>query len=455
VAIVCIAIGVHNPGGMPALVGLEADFNRMVSWARNLKAPNEVVVYVITDFDGRKVSAEAIREQIDLAEIANSEWVIVYFCGHGYNVSGDTVWVLDGTESEPESFINIAGLRAAIASHGAREITIIGDACQSLAPDRKISSPILKRGRKADLNCHTDQIFAAIPGQAANIVHEDLAQKWKPVFSSVLADILCNDPAPASDIVFPQGTVVHNGTLDRYLSSEVLKKASEFGLTQNAMLLAGRVQPNNIYRQIAPFDAAQLLKLSQLIQPVEKGVLKNFSDAMKEASTGVIFGSNATKITEVLGALAGASDDHSVNVEEIATEIKPKEPNWTTERRERFELATNSEWRLEEWDRFVQNDEDKVGQIYLRDNSLATLEVWDSDDQQSDSVKIVGQSVIIDNSKANWSCLPYFTDLACLVSSRVRNQPQDDSKQEARFQQDGIQQLMWKAAVYASDDKPY
>jgi hypothetical protein len=439
--ITLIALGVHNPGGMPALLGLEKQYDRICEWAVSLGHPGEVTIFKINDFGDVRITAQSIRDAVDLVQVANSGWVIVYFCGHGFNVSGDPVWVLDGTEQEAESYLSIAGLKAAIASHGVNEITIIGDACQSLAKDNKTSNGVLRRGRKLGINSHVDQFFAAIPGQAGNIVHDELAKEWRPVFSTVLADALCNDPPPVSDMVWPQGRVVHNGTLDRYLSENVIAEAGKFGLTQNAQILAGRVQPDNIYRQIAPFDAKSTTKLNTILGDAFGS---NVFGAGPRAA-GVSAGESAIEVTKAFEQIVKTDLNTVSNSKDLLRDIFKTRPEPRLERspeqRRNFEVTTNSEWRTRDWIVFLKENH-SPGEVFRQNEGEydrpAKLLHPDGNGRQ------IGESLVIRSSNENWSCLPYFQDLVCQISMGGRDRNGGSSVAEASKQQFGVQQIMWK-----------
>jgi hypothetical protein len=435
--ITLIALGVHNPGGMPALLGLEEQYDRICDWAQSLGPPDEITVFKINDFRDSRVTAQSIREAVDLVQIANSGWVIVYFCGHGFNVSGDPVWVLDGTEQEAESYLSIAGLKAAIASHGVKEITIIGDACQSLAVDRKVSTGIIGRGRKLDLNSHVDQFFAAIPGQAGNIVHDELANKWRPVFSTILADALCNDPPPVSDMVWPQGKVVHNGTLDRYLTENVIAQAGKFGLTQNAQILAGRVQPDNIYRQIAPFDAHSTTKLNASMGDI-------LGSISGPRVAGVSAGESAIAVTNAFEHFMNPNLGIVSTPEDLLKDLINGRPEqrveWSSEKRREFEVATESEWRARDWISFLDH-ESSPGEVFRRNEAEYDQPAKLYPDGNGSRI---GQSLVVKSADENWSCLPYYQDLVCQISTGGRDRNGDPSAAGAGKQQFGVQQIMWK-----------
>lgn len=101
-----VLLGVAQAGILDTLQAVHDGARAMEQWALDQGMDRELVK-VITDEDGPvEVSRvkKAIKELVDLTTV---EQLIVYFAGHGVNISRGEYWLLSGAPEDSNEAVNL------------------------------------------------------------------------------------------------------------------------------------------------------------------------------------------------------------------------------------------------------------------------------------------------------------------------------------------------------------
>ena len=105
-----ILIGVKRTGGgLPVLQDAAKSARRMECWARGQAFKDDDIV-VITDEDGESVTVGRISDAIRrFNEAGTIEQLIVFFAGHGINLSRSERWLLTDAPGDSNAAVNVSG----------------------------------------------------------------------------------------------------------------------------------------------------------------------------------------------------------------------------------------------------------------------------------------------------------------------------------------------------------
>ena len=126
-----VLIGVNHTGGLPVLQDATNSARRMERWA---KAQGIQHVKVFTDERGATVDVSEIKRAIrDIAGLGTVEQLIVFFAGHGINISRGERWLLTDAPTDPQAAINVPGSAEAARWGRIPYVVMISDACRTAA----------------------------------------------------------------------------------------------------------------------------------------------------------------------------------------------------------------------------------------------------------------------------------------------------------------------------------
>ncbi|MCX5516508.1 hypothetical protein C3941_18790 [Kaistia algarum] len=332
-----IVIGVAKPKGLAPLNGVAEACQSVLRWGEDSRFDVVPLLDSIADVD-----APAIQAALPDTALKGRNRVIVYFCGHGFNIWGQVTWVLSPGADGFLGLLGVEEFKRALKTYGVHNISILGDACQTLAVPGLGATAILPPGPAPVWPpCLADTFYAAIPGQSALVLRDDVG-RWRPVFSGALSDALTNVPVPAG--VFDQQLsqagelLVSSQSLGSYLEREVDSRSAAGGLVQYAFTNSGLRWPNNIYRKFAVSAQPKSVDISSIEIAINSRPSRNIEFRVHRYDTG-----------------KSNMDDWQGRPTEAA---KEPAPNSDVKRSEAYRAKTNSEWRIDFWENFLKRAQD-------------------------------------------------------------------------------------------------
>ncbi len=127
-----ILIGVHQVEGLPKLFAVLDGVANMEAWAL-AQGMERALVRTITD-EKTPVRAEAICDAVEQVLATDGlEQLILYFAGHGVNVSYSEYWLLSKALTRANESVNVDGSLKQARSCGVRHVVLLSDACRTSA----------------------------------------------------------------------------------------------------------------------------------------------------------------------------------------------------------------------------------------------------------------------------------------------------------------------------------
>ncbi len=127
-----VLIGVSQTGNLQTLKAVHEGVRAMEKWALGQRMDRELVK-VLSDEDGPVEVGrvkKAVKEIVDLTTVHQ---LIVYFSGHGVNISRGEYWLLSGAPEDSNAAVNVAGSIELARTCGIRHVVLISDACRTAA----------------------------------------------------------------------------------------------------------------------------------------------------------------------------------------------------------------------------------------------------------------------------------------------------------------------------------
>src|SRR6266481_379603 len=130
-----IFIGVDQTGNLQKLKDAAAGAKRMHGWAISQGMVDKESAQLITDTGGKKVDPNEIYDAIkEIIDGPGVDQLIVYFAGHGVNISRSEHWLLTDAPVRTNAAVNVSGSVELARYCGIQHVIIISDACR-VAPD--------------------------------------------------------------------------------------------------------------------------------------------------------------------------------------------------------------------------------------------------------------------------------------------------------------------------------
>jgi hypothetical protein len=249
-----VLIGVARAGNLDPLQAVHDGVSAMEKWALAQGIERERVL-VLSDESGpvevHQVK-KAIKKLIDLSIV---EQLIVYFAGHGVNISRGEVWLLSGAPEDSNEAVNVSGSVELARFCGIPHVVLISDACRTAAEGIQAQGI---RGSEIFPNLDSvtenpvDLFFACGLGSPALEVKDpkQTAAGFRAVYTDSLVealegrkDVLVNDPEKTSPIrlievaatgeprgiirPFPLSVHLQTEVLDRLISADVKPGVSQ------------------------------------------------------------------------------------------------------------------------------------------------------------------------------------------------------------------------------------
>lgn len=127
-----VLIGVSQTGTLPTLRAVHDGVRSMEKWALGQGIDRDLVK-VLSDESGPVEVAQVKKAVKELVELTTVQQLIVYFSGHGVNMSRGELWLLTGAPDDPNAAVNIARSVELARTCGIRHVAMVSDACRTAA----------------------------------------------------------------------------------------------------------------------------------------------------------------------------------------------------------------------------------------------------------------------------------------------------------------------------------
>lgn len=127
-----VLIGVSQTGNLQTLKAVHDGVRAMERWALGQGMDRELVK-VLSDEDGPVEVAQVKKAVKEIVDLTTVHQLIVYFSGHGVNISRGEYWLLSGAPEDSNAAVNVAGSIELARTCGIRHVVLISDACRTAA----------------------------------------------------------------------------------------------------------------------------------------------------------------------------------------------------------------------------------------------------------------------------------------------------------------------------------
>jgi hypothetical protein len=235
-----VFIGVDKTGNLQRLTDAAAGAERMHQWALGQGVPPENAK-LITDANG-KVAPDQIYDAIkQIIDGAGVDQLLLYFAGHGVNISRGEQWLLSDAPIRTSAAVNVAGSVDLARYCGIQHVVIISDACR-VAPEGIQAQnvrgvDVFPNDGIGDRAKPVDQFFACLLGKTAAELSDPTvaAGNYSALYTNVLLDALKGsrvDVLEPSDTANDTSQYVKPRRLENYLESEVPRRVRAMNLQQ-------------------------------------------------------------------------------------------------------------------------------------------------------------------------------------------------------------------------------
>jgi hypothetical protein len=258
----CLALGVSDAPPLEFLQGAANGAKTFGAWAKRLGIPTEI----ITDeeepigFDTVKAAFERL-----FAGRPRISRLLIYFAGHGLTRDpAEDLWLLSQWSASQRA-VSIGQLCRRLTRYGVEQLTVISDACRSLAASADsadlVADPILDKG---PFDAHTpliDMLRASSPFHAAYMVRGAKPEEDRCIFSGLLNEALSGAHDEAFDA---ERLCISNFSLANFLGKQVPLRADEYQVKLKPDIATGLRPPDNIYVASRPLTPPALLPWPKL-----------------------------------------------------------------------------------------------------------------------------------------------------------------------------------------------
>jgi hypothetical protein len=235
-----VFIGVDQAGGLQRLNDAAAGAQRMHAWAVEQGMKDGTQAKLITDAAG-KVTPDQIFDAIDaITKGAGVDQLILYFAGHGVNISRNEHWLLSDAPGNPGAAVDVTESVEFARFGEIQHVVVVSDACR-VAPEGIQAQSV--RGASVFANLEpagakskpVDQFFACALGRTAAEVKDPAvaAANFSALYTNAMLDALSgarsdilesgDDPVDGFRYVRPDG-------LKDFLEKEMAKRIMALGL---------------------------------------------------------------------------------------------------------------------------------------------------------------------------------------------------------------------------------
>jgi hypothetical protein len=127
-----VLIGVSQTGNLQTPKAVHDGVRAMERWALGQGMDRELVK-VLSD-EGGPVEVGQVKKAVkEIVDLTTVNQLIVYFSGHGVNISRGEYWLLSGAPEDSNAAVNVAGSIELARTCGIRHVVLISDACRTAA----------------------------------------------------------------------------------------------------------------------------------------------------------------------------------------------------------------------------------------------------------------------------------------------------------------------------------
>ena len=167
-----VFIGVDKTGNLQKLNDAADGARRMHEWAIKQGMADRTHAKLITDAGGNRVNPDLIYDATkELIDGPGVDQLILYFAGHGVNISRGEYWLLTDAPGNSNAAVNVQGSVELARYCGIQHVVIISDACR-VAPEgiqaqSVRGSNVFPNDAASDRAKPVDQFFACLLGRTA------------------------------------------------------------------------------------------------------------------------------------------------------------------------------------------------------------------------------------------------------------------------------------------------
>lgn len=252
-----VLIGVAQAGILDTLQAVHDGVRAMEKWALDQGIDRDLVK-VLTD-ESSPVEVRHVKKAVkQLVDLSTVEQLIVYFAGHGVNISRGEYWLLSGAPEDSNEAVNVSGSVELARYCGIPHVVLISDCCRTAAEGIQAQgirgSEIFPNLSEGGIENPVDVFFACALGAPALEVKDpkQAAAGFRAIYTDSLVealqgrkDVLIKDPeepAPirlieVADAVegarrgiirpWPLSFHLQNEVLDRLISADVKPGVSQ------------------------------------------------------------------------------------------------------------------------------------------------------------------------------------------------------------------------------------
>lgn len=235
-----VFIGVDRTGELQELHDAAAGAQRMYEWALAQGMTPETQVRLITDAGNGKVTAQQICDAIEqMVDGAGVDQLIVYFAGHGVNISRGEQWLLSGAPRRTSEAVNVSGSVELARYCGIGHVVLISDACRVAPEGIQAQSvkgvDIFPNDGTGDKAKPVDVFYACLLGRTAAEVKDpqSAALNYSALYTDALLDAL---EGTRPELLKSENggdewpRVVKTWDLENYLEAEIPARVQALGL---------------------------------------------------------------------------------------------------------------------------------------------------------------------------------------------------------------------------------
>jgi hypothetical protein len=237
-----VFIGVDKTGNLQKLNDAADGARRMHEWAIKQGMADRTQAKLITDAGGNRVNPDLIYDAIkELIDGPGVDQLILYFAGHGVNISRGEYWLLTDAPGNTNAAVNVQGSVELARYCGIQHVVIISDACR-VAPEgiqaqSVRGSNVFPNDAASDRAKPVDQFFACLLGRTAVELKDPAiaAGNYSALYTTALLEALSGkvpdllEPGASAD---DKARYVRPRKLENHLEIDVPRRVKALRLEQ-------------------------------------------------------------------------------------------------------------------------------------------------------------------------------------------------------------------------------
>lgn len=237
-----VFIGVDKTGNLQKLNDAADGARRMHEWAIKQGMADRTHAKLITDAGGSRVNPDLIYDAIkELIDGPGVDQLILYFAGHGVNISRGEYWLLTDAPGNTNAAVNVQGSVELARYCGIQHVVIISDACR-VAPEgiqaqSVRGSNVFPNDAASDRAKPVDQFFACLLGRTAVELKDPAiaAGNYSALYTTALLEALSGkvpdllEPGASAD---DKARYVRPRKLENHLEIDVPRRVKALRLEQ-------------------------------------------------------------------------------------------------------------------------------------------------------------------------------------------------------------------------------